>query len=86
MGHLYQRGKKGIWWIKYSRDGRTYFESARTTKKKEAGDLLRRREGDIARGVPVSSKVGRLRFEEAAEDLLNDYTSECPQVSQRRRA
>ena len=73
MGHLYQRGKKGTWWIKYSRDGRAYFESARTTKKKEAENLLRRREGDIARGVPITSGVGRMRFKEAAEDLLNDY-------------
>ena len=35
--------------------------------------LLRLREGDIERGIPITPKVGRLPFEEAAEDLLNDY-------------
>ena len=36
-------------------------------------DLLKRREGDAVRGLPVSAKVGQLRVEEAAEDLFNDY-------------
>ena len=34
--------------------------------------LLRLREGDIERGIPITPRVGRLRFEEAAKDLLND--------------
>ena len=71
MGCLYQRGK--TWWIKYSRNGRPYFESSHSKKKEEAKRLLRLREGDIARGVPVTSRIGRMRFEEAAEDFLTDY-------------
>ena len=35
--------------------------------------LLRLREGDIERGIQITPRVGRLRFEEAAKDLLNDY-------------
>jgi integrase len=31
------------------------------------------REGAIANGYPVTPKIGRLRFDEAAEDVLNDY-------------
>jgi integrase len=31
------------------------------------------REGDVARGLPVTPKIGRLRFDEAADDVLNDY-------------
>ena len=31
------------------------------------------REGDIVRGVPVTPKIGRLRFEEAAADLETEY-------------
>jgi integrase len=31
------------------------------------------REGDIAKGVPITSKTGRARFEDAARDLINDY-------------
>ena len=31
----------------------------------EARDLLKVKEGDIAKGVPVSPKAGRVRFEDA---------------------
>lgn len=71
MGELRQRGN--VWWIRYYRDGRRYEESARTDKYDTARDLLKRREGDIANGVPVSPKIGRLKFDDAAKDLLNDY-------------
>ena len=36
-------------------------------------NLLKRREGDAVRGLPVSARVGQLRLDEAAEDLFNDY-------------
>jgi integrase len=71
MGELKKRGR--IWWIRYYRDGRRYKESSRSHKESDARRLLRLREGDIERGLPVSAKIGRLRFEEAAQDLLNDY-------------
>jgi integrase len=71
MGQLKKRGR--IWWIRYYRDGRRYEESSRSAKEGAARRLLRLREGDIERGLPVTPKIGRLRFEEAAKDLLNDY-------------
>ena len=43
-----------------------------TNKWEKARDLLRDREGDIAKGVPISPKIGRLRFDDAAKDLLTD--------------
>ena len=82
MGCIYRRKVKQpdgsvketpTWWIKYSRNGRPYFESSHSAKKEEARRLLRLREGDIARGVPVTSRIGRMRFEEAAKDFLTDY-------------
>lgn len=36
MGILYQRGKKGIWWIKFYRNGKPYFESSRSDRKEDA--------------------------------------------------
>ena len=71
MGELRQRGK--TWWIRYYREGRRYEESARTTRKDEAVRLLRLREGDIAKGAQVTSEIGRLRFADAAADMLTDY-------------
>lgn len=70
MGCIYRRGT--TWWIKYSRNGRQNFESSGSERKEDATNLLRLREGDIARGVPVSAKIGRLRFEEARDDFLNE--------------
>src|SRR5215203_1923842 len=71
MGELRQRGR--IWWIRYYRDGQRFEESSGSAKKGTAIDLLKIREGDGAHGLPVTPKMGRLRFEEAAADLLNDY-------------
>lgn len=61
------------WWIRYYRNGRRHEESSGSEKKGVAIDLLKVREGDVAKGLPVSAKIGRLRFEEAATDVLNDY-------------
>ena len=54
------------------RNGRQQFESSGSEKETEAHRLLKLREGDIARGLPVTPKIGRMRYEEAQEDFLND--------------
>ena len=71
MGCLYKRGR--VWWLKYSRDGRAYFESSGSKKHEDAKRLLRLREGDIEKGVPVTPKIGRLRFDEAVDDVKAEY-------------
>lgn len=71
MGELKQRGQ--IWWIRYYKNGRRYEESSGSTKESDAKSLLRLREGDIERGVAITPKVGRIRFDEAVKDVLNDY-------------
>jgi integrase len=71
MGELRQRGR--IWWIRYYRDGRRFEESSKSEKKQAAIDLLKIREGDIARGVPVTSRMGRLKFDEAVQAVVADY-------------
>ena len=35
--------------------------------------MLRTREGDVEHGIPLNPQVGKITFEDAAEDLLNDY-------------
>src|SRR2546423_1319264 len=71
MGQIRKRG--GVYWIRYYRDGRRFEESARTDKHEAARDLLKVREGDIAKGVPVTSAIGRYRFEDAQTDIENEY-------------
>src|SRR5262245_25791155 len=71
MGELKRRGQ--IWWIRYYKNGKRCEESSGSTKEAEAKSLLRLREGDIERGVALTPKVGRIRFDEGAKDVLNDY-------------
>lgn len=72
MGQLRKRGN--VWWIRYYRNGRRHEESSGSTRKGVAADLLKVREGDIAKGLPVTARVGQLRFDEAAADVVTDYT------------
>ena len=75
MGCVWKRGN--VYWIKYRRNGRSYYESAHLRvsdeNRKAAARLLKEREGDIAKGVPITSKVGQLRWEEAIADLINHH-------------
>ena len=71
MGMTYQRG--AVWWVKYYRNGRPIRESSHSDKESDAIQLLKIREGDIARGLPVNPKLNRIRFDEAAEDLKIEY-------------
>ncbi|MCL4848087.1 MAG: tyrosine-type recombinase/integrase [Acidobacteria bacterium] len=71
MGQLRKRG--GVWWIRYYRNGRRYEESAKTDKKGKAETLLRLREGDIAKGLPITPALARVTFDEAAQTVLDDY-------------
>lgn len=73
MGVVYRQKGRSNWMLKYYRDGRPIYESSGTDIRDEAKKVLRVREGDIAKGVPITSKTGRVRFEDAAADLINDY-------------
>ena len=73
MGNIYRR-RGTVYWIQYYRGGRQYRESSGSLKEADAKRLLRLREGDIERGIPITPRVGRLTFNEAVADLRNDYT------------
>ena len=82
MGSLYKRTfktpdgetrERPTWWLKYHQNGRAIRESTGTTKETVARRMLRLREGDVERGIPVNPKLGRLTFEEAAADIQTEY-------------
>lgn len=73
MGTIYQRGKKRTWWIKYYRAGKPFYESTRSTRKKDATDLLAVREGQIVKGEFTGVRAYKLRFDEMCDDYLRDY-------------
>jgi integrase len=74
-GHAIERRDQPIWWIRYQVHGRPQCVSSNSTKKGDATRLLKAREGDVVRGVPISASVGRVTFEDAAADLITDYTT-----------
>lgn len=71
MGMIRLRGR--IWWIKHYIDGVPHEESSGSTREGDARRLLRLREGDHERGVPLMPRAGRIRWEEARDDLIADY-------------
>src|SRR6187200_953960 len=71
MGEIRKRGD--IFWIRYYRAGKRHEESTRSSKRGEAERLLKLREGDVAKGVPISPAIGRVTFDDAALDLENEY-------------
>jgi len=82
MGHIYQRtwkDKKGeihqstIWWVKFHKDGRPYYESSGSSIKGDARRLLKDREGDIVKGVAIAPRMGSRKFKELGQDVLTDY-------------
>ncbi len=71
MGCVWKR--KNTWWIKYRRNGRAFYESARTTNHAEAKRLLAQREADSSRGIPVTPEIGKLKFDEAMDALITQH-------------
>ena len=72
MGQIRKRGT--FYQIRYYRNGQRIEESTGFTKYDEARDLLKKREGAIADGVPITAKSTRLTFDDAVKDVINDYT------------
>jgi len=74
VGCLYRMKKSPFWWMKWiGVDGRAQYESSKTTDHKTAKGMLAQREGKVAQGEPVTSAVGRLKFNVAADDLEKDF-------------
>ena len=71
MGMIYKRGN--VWWIKYHRNGKPYRESTESTKKMVAEKLLKRREGDIARGKIPGIQFEKVSFDDLAKEFIRDY-------------
>jgi integrase len=70
-GCIYRRGD--IWWVRYSRNGKAFSESAKTTDEKKARKLLQRRLAELLTGSFIGPRAERIRVEELAEDFLRDY-------------
>jgi integrase len=73
LGSVYRRKGSPNWWLKYYHHGKPIRESSGSTKKSEALNLLKEREGRIAQGQPLSLRVERIKVDELLDDVLRDY-------------
>jgi integrase len=71
MGSIFKRGN--VFWIKYYRAGKPYRESTKSEKETDAKRLLKLREGQVAENRFPGLRVEKIRYEELAQDFLNDY-------------
>lgn len=54
--------------------GQRLEETTEYTKDDEARDLLKKREGAIADGIPITATSTRFTFDDAVKDVVTDYT------------
>lgn len=72
-GSVFQRPDSDVWWIKYSRNGKPYRESTKTTDKRKADKQLKVRLAEITSGTFLGPLIERVRIEDLADDFLRDY-------------
>ena len=73
MGSIRRRGQH--WYVRYmDHRGVQIEESSKSHRKSDAIRLLQLREGKKAEGGPVLPAMGKITFDEAAADLVADYT------------
>jgi integrase len=75
LGYLYRNPGRRVWMMKYYQDGRLIRKTTGTDDEKEAQAQLNAATTDAGRGVPTGAKVGKLKFDAAADDLLADYAN-----------
>ncbi|MBT8402059.1 MAG: hypothetical protein KJO98_16405, partial [Rhodothermia bacterium] len=77
---LFKRGR--IWWVAYWHGGQRIRESAGTTSKKRAQQLLAKREAEVFEGrFNLSSAKSSPRFSDFAEEYLKEYSKVNKQPS-----
>ena len=72
-GCVYQRPDSPVWWLKYSRHGKSFRESSRTTEKRKAEKMLRERLTELQSGTFAGPKVEKIKVQELADDLIREY-------------
>src|SRR5258708_2691008 len=81
LGTIFQRNARApdgtvvvlpTWWIRYSRAGKQFRESAKTDNYHEAERMLKRRQGEIATGAFTGLAPERIRISQLLQEMLDD--------------
>lgn len=78
MGSIYKRGKSGVYWIKWNTHGKSFYQSTGSVRLDDAKRQLKLKEGDVAKGIPVTSRTDKYTYDEAVTDLLNHRRANRP--------
>ncbi len=88
MGSIYRRKYKDkktgkmkestVWWISYYRNGVKMRESSESDKISVAKETLKKREGAIADGVPISPRMTKVKFKEPGHGRCQRLQDERP--------
>jgi integrase len=62
-----------VWWVTFYSRGKSIFESTKTADWNEAKRYLKKREGEVANGVPIIKGQQSIRFKALADDVITDY-------------
>jgi integrase len=73
VGSVFLKRGRTKYEIKYVKDGKWISEATGTSDEKEAAKILQDRETDIRRGLPLAAGVGKIRFDQAADNLKAEY-------------
>jgi len=83
MGMIYRRKKRdpatgkleeqGPYWMKYYVEGRPIQESTKVFEKEQAKKILKVKEGEVAAGLYRGPSMDRIRFEDLAALVQQDY-------------
>lgn len=83
MGMIYRRKKRdpatgkleeqGPYWMKYYIEGRPIQESTKVFEKDQAKKILKVKEGEVAAGLYRGPSMDRIRFEDLATLVQQDY-------------
>jgi integrase len=72
-GCIYQRPDSPLYWMKYSRNGKTFRESTKCSDPDKAEKKLKKRLAEIMTGTFIGPQTERVRVAELAVDFLRDY-------------
>jgi integrase len=72
-GCIYQRPDSPVYWMKYSRNGKTFRESTKTDNPNKAEKQLKKRLAEIMTGTFVGPQTERVRVAELGADFLREY-------------
>jgi len=71
FGSIYRCGV--VWWVKYYRDGKRFYESSESPKYSDAQRLLAQRRAELVSGTHLDNRSRRLLVNDLLDALLRDY-------------